>query len=250
MLFGAFCGLGLDLSDSGVASNKRYRYKASTWKNKWRRNRDVVPVLFRAVAGSIKLGRSVTTPLYPTFEKRISDATERILRAQVDPWAFLNSGRPLKLTRFDGQSISHEGIGFEGSPQHVFWGRYIEPFLEDLTVRQIRDAAKEARERDVDGGELLGEVQDLLLAACAKVFRRMAEIDQRLLDMGIPEKLNLRSTDREYSAMRAFIEKHVRAELEMWKGRPWYEGWYERNKFFVWAIGVVVALAGLASRLL
>ena len=196
------------------------------------------------------LDRSVTTPLYPTFEKRIADATDRILRAQVDPWAHLNSGRPLQLAQFDGRPISYEGIGFAGSPQHVFWDGYIEPFLQDLAVQQIRDATREARERDVDGRELLGEVQNLLLAACTRVFRRMAEIDQRLLGMGFPDKVNLRSSDREHSAMQAFIEMHVRAELEMWKGRPWYEGWYERNKFVVWLIGIVVALAGLAGKLL
>jgi hypothetical protein len=32
--------------------------------------------------------------------------------------------------------------------------------------------------------------------------------------------------------MRAFIDKHVRAELEMWKTKPWYEEWYERNTFW------------------
>ncbi|WOB06886.1 hypothetical protein [Piscinibacter gummiphilus] len=192
----------------------------------------------------------MTTPLYPTFEKRIGDAVDVLIRVQVEPWVFLNAGHPMKLSMFDGRPIHYQGIGFEGSPRHVFWGRYIEPFLEDLAIKQIASAVKEARERQVDAKLLLPEVQNLLLAACTKVYRRMAQIDQSLLGKGFPEKVRLRSTTREYEEMSSFIKKHIDAELEMWKPRPWYEGWYERNKFVVWAVGTVIAIAGLAVKFL
>ena len=78
----------------------------------------------------------------------------------------------------------------------------------------------------------------------------MAEIDRNLLGQGFPERFELRPIVRECEVMREFIEKHVRAELEMWRPRRWYEGWYERNKFLVWAIGTLIAVAGLAVKFL
>jgi hypothetical protein len=192
----------------------------------------------------------MTTPLYPRFEKRIGDAVEQLLRNQVDPWAFFNSGRPVRLTGFSGRKIEYEGVGFEGSPRHVFWSGYIEPFLEDLVLQQLTAAVIEARERRVDARLLLPEVQGLLLGACRKVFRRMADIDQRLLGRGYTERVPLRPTENEYMRMKEFIDTHIRSELEMWRQRRRYEEWYEQNKFWIWVIGSAVALAGLAVRFL
>jgi len=78
----------------------------------------------------------------------------------------------------------------------------------------------------------------------------MAEVDRRLLGNGFPEKVPLRNIDPEYHAMGEFIEKHVRAELAMVKPRRTIEQWYEQNKFWVWLIPIVVAVASLAVELL
>ena len=192
----------------------------------------------------------MTTPLYPTFEKRIKDAFDTLINLQIEPWAMFNSGHPTRVTRLDGRAIAYEGIGFEGSPQLVFWSRYIEPFLEEIIVQQISTAASTAREREIDGRLLLLEVEGLLLAMCQKVFTRMAQIDQRLIGKGFPETTPLRSTDNEYGVMKEFIEKHIRAELEMWKKKPWHEGWYERNKSLVWFVGIIVTIGGILVKAL
>lgn len=192
----------------------------------------------------------MTTPLYPIFDKRITDAINQLIKDQIEPWVFLNTGHPLQLKMFNGRIISYQGIGFEGSPRVVFWSQYIEPFLEELTVQQLSAAVKEARERSVDARLLLPEIQNLLLAACRSAFMRMAEIDRNLLGKGFPEKIQLRSTSLEYAAMQAFVNKHVNAELEMWKPKHGYEEWYERNKFFVWIVGIVIAAASLLVKFL
>src|SRR5205807_290395 len=105
---------------------------------------------------------SMTTPLYPTFDKRISDGVRLLIQKQVTPWAFLTAGPPFHVKYFDGKEIHYQGIAFEGSPVHVFWGRYIEPFLEHLCTTEIAAAVAMAKERDVDGKHLLPEVQGLL----------------------------------------------------------------------------------------
>ena len=190
----------------------------------------------------------MTTPLYPIFRKRIEDATERIIQEQVTPWSFLTAGPPFKVKQFSGRDISYQGIGFEGSPSNVFWGRYIDPFLEALAIEEIDVAVTSAKERRVDATLLLPEVQGLLIAAVLKVFRQMAEIDRRLRGKGFPEKVSLRSTESEVNRLSEFIEERIRSELAMWKPRWRVEEWYERNKFLVWLVGTIVAVAGLAVK--
>ena len=132
----------------------------------------------------------------------------------------------------------------------MFWSRYIEPFLEDLAVTQIALAVRDAKERGIDGDKLLQEVEGLLLAACRKTFARMADFDRRLLGRGFPDKIALRSTDREYQAMKDFIEMHIRAERQMWKPKNWFQNWYADNPALVWAIGIAIAVVGAVVGLL
>ena len=161
----------------------------------------------------------MTTPLYPTFQKRISDSVEQLLQNKVTPWTFLNSGKPFRVEKFNGREIAYEGVGFEGSPREVFWARYIEPFLEELAVREIDEAVSLAHERDVDAKPLLLEVQGLLRDGSGRVFTRMAEIDQRLRENGYPGKAPLRRVEHEVQNMDQFIEKRIQAELAMWKAK-------------------------------
>ena len=184
----------------------------------------------------------MTSPLYPTFRKRVDDAIEQMIKKQVTPWSFLTAGPPFRVKMFDGKQIAYEGVGFEGSPRTVFWSRYIEPFLEDLCLSEIRAAVTMAKERGVDARELPPELQDLLSAGCRRVYATMADVDRRLRGRGFPDKVALKSVDPEVAAMGQFIEDQVRAELAMWKPKPRVELWYERNKFWVWAIGILVSI--------
>jgi hypothetical protein len=178
------------------------------------------------------------------FEKRIGDAIDGVLNKQVDPWGFFNAGVPIQLKRFDGRNIGYLGgeLEFEGSPRLIFWSGYIEPFLEDLAVHEIGAAVAAARERGVDAKQLLPEVEGLLLSDCKKVFNRMAEIDQRLRGKGFPNRVQRRSIEDKYNPIKKFIETRIRAELDMWRPRPFYEVWYEKNKFLVWLIGIIVTI--------
>ena len=75
------------------------------------------------------------TPLYPIFQKRIDDAFDDLVKKQIEPWAMLNCGKPMRVMTFNNKQISYEGICFEGSPEKVFWSRYIEPFMEEIDRR-------------------------------------------------------------------------------------------------------------------
>ena len=148
----------------------------------------------------------MSTPLYPTFEKRVADAVTRVITQHVDPWQFMQQRMSVK--RFDGRLISYEGVEFEGSPRHVFWSGYIEPFLQELIVAELAAASAAAKERDVDARKLIPEVQALLLLGCRQVLRKMAEVDHRLRGQGYPEKTDERSTEPELLSLREFLNRH------------------------------------------
>jgi hypothetical protein len=179
----------------------------------------------------------VTTPLFPTFKKRVDDAIEKLIEKQVTPWAFLTAGPPFRISYLDGKPIAYQGIGFEGSPRDIYWGRYIEPFLEALCVLEIGAAVSMAKDRQVDGRLLLLELQGLLSVGFAKVYRRMAEIDQRLLGKGYPERIALRPTVRELETMNQFLNSLIRGELEMWRPKEQammtYRGFIDELRFLL-----------------
>ncbi len=163
----------------------------------------------------------------------------------------MTAGPPFRISAFDGRQIAYQGIGFDGSPREVFWGRYIEPFLEDLCVTELRAAITMARDRSVVARDALPEIQGLLLSGMHKVYERMAEIDQRLRGKGYPHKIARRDTDNEIAAMKRFLSSHVEAELRMWKTKSRLEAWYEHNKALAWIVTLAVGAAvALASKLL
>ncbi len=62
----------------------------------------------------------MTTPLYPTFKKRVDDAFEQVIKQQVTPWTFMAAGPPFSIKSFDGREITYQGIAFAGSHREVF----------------------------------------------------------------------------------------------------------------------------------
>ena len=186
------------------------------------------------------------TPLYPTFENRIDAATRRIIDDQVTPWAFLKSTSNFRIKNFDGKEIAYGHKSYDGSPQLVFWGTYIDQFLDAIAIEEIQLAAKLAAERKVDLKLLLSEVEGLLLSATRKVLDRMVDIDRRLRGNGSPENVKPRSAEGKFNRMRELISAHVASELEMWKPKSRFEEWHERNKFTAWLINTVLAILGLA----
>ncbi len=185
----------------------------------------------------------MTTPLYPTFRKRVDDAIELLIKQQVTPWSFLTAGPPFRIKSFDGRQIAYEGVGFEGSPRQVFWSRYIEPFLEELCVSEITAAITMARERRVDARLLLPELQGLLTAGFERVYARMADVDRRLRGNGFPGSVEPRPVEGAIQAMSHFLDERIRSEIAMWKPKSRVEDWYERNKFWVWVVGLFLSVA-------
>lgn len=189
----------------------------------------------------------MTTPLYPTFQKRINDAFDDLINKQVIPWRFFNSGKPMRVKKHDGKQIHYEGGEFEGSPEQVFWSRYIEPFMEETCVNEIELAVKKAYEKGVDAKLLLPEVEQLLLSGIRKTYKEMAITDQRIKGKGFPDKTPLRPIDNKCNSMKDFIQTRIKSELEMWKPSSKLKLLYKEYEHIVWLIGAILAIGGIIT---
>jgi hypothetical protein len=198
-------------------------------------------------------GPNGPSPISPIMEKFVRDECEKLDRFQITPWAFLKAGPPMRVKDFYGHEICYQGIGFEGSPRHIFWSRYIEPFLEDIVFRAVDQALRLSRERGIHPQRPLLETQGLLNSYVRKTFDRMAEIDRRLRGGGLPGRVALRNTSREQQAMEGFISSRVNAELmstqstrSRWKAM---NEWFREHPLVGWSVTLAVAIAGLLSKL-
>ena len=191
----------------------------------------------------------MASPLWPRFDKAIADETNAIIARQVSPWAHLHApGQPLVVHRFDGSPMSWPGARYEGAPQQAFWRGYIEPFLEQLVVEQLRGAAQAAKDSGVDAAEIIEEVAALLVAACRKVYARMVDVDARLRSEHANATAH-RSTKRELRAMEEFIRKHATATAALAAiaspRTPTFVEYVGRNKYLMILLVLLLVTVGL-----
>ena len=154
-----------------------------------------------------------STPIHSITTKLIRDEWEKLERIQITPWSLLNSGNPMSVLRFDGREIRCEGVTFDGSPRVIFWGRYIEPFIEDISFRVIDQTLALCKEKRLDVRPALAETGKLLKQLVLDAYNRMAEIDQRLRGKGYPQTVGRRNVEPEIVAMSSAIDARVADEL-------------------------------------
>ena len=182
----------------------------------------------------------MATLLFPILEKAVDDIWIRLEREQITPWAFLTAGPPFHVKDFYGKSISYQGIEFEGSPRHVYWARYLEPFLEDATEKIVKETLVLAKEKRQDARPSLNEVAGLLKALTRRAYNRMADIDRRLIGKGYPESVPLRNTEAEVAEMELFIDRRINAEIAMQRPQWKINQFYNEHPFLFWFITLIV----------
>lgn len=185
--------------------------------------------------------------LFPVLEKAVEDAWVRLDRDNITPWVFMTTGPPFQIKDFYGKTIAYQGIEFEGSPRIVFWGRYVEPFLEDIVDRVVNEALGLAQQKQQDAAIVLPEVAGLLKALARRAYARMTDIDCRLRGKGFPQNVLPRSTESEQLAMEAFINRRIAAELAMLKPKWRVNAFYNQHPFLFWFLALA---AGVAATLL
>ena len=145
--------------------------------------------------------------LIPKIHKLLQVEKERILREQVTSWLMGFANGKLETQYFNKKKISYDGIGYEGSPRNVFWGRYIEPFLEDVAERLIAEISKECIENNLNLEEELRALSVNLKNMYIRVFEEMIKIDQRLLGKGYPDRIPKKRRFREIADINIYLDQ-------------------------------------------
>jgi hypothetical protein len=157
--------------------------------------------------------------LLPLIQKIVRDERTRLEREQITPWRMMFASGKGIIHNFYGKAISYSGISFEGSPREVFWGRYIEPYLEDFTLRAIEKISNEATESHLDIEVELNCLSNHLGGLYAATFEEMAKADQVMLGRGFPEKFPKKAVSSEISSMISFLDQHVDMEKKKMRSK-------------------------------
>jgi hypothetical protein len=186
------------------------------------------------------------SPAYSFIREYIELEFEKIEKDKITPWAFLLSGKGLKLTDFFGKEITYAGVEFEGSPREKFWKGFIQPFLEEIVSKSFSETRSFCQTHGVDLKLPLEETASLLKASIERVYQRMSDIDQRLRGKGYPDSVPRYNPEAEEAYSKAFVEERMCAELALTpKRRKTLNTFYEEQKFWFWFIGIVVAIIGV-----
>lgn len=148
------------------------------------------------------------TPLYEKTEQRIDDFYTNLDKEQLTPWIFFHTGKMPEVKKYYGGTIKYSGVEFSGTPILVFWGGFIEPFLEHGIVEILEQVADEALAKQLDPEPCINEAAGLLEGVIAKTYNRMAEIDQRLRGKGDPESVKRKDVSEKIEKMQSYLQRH------------------------------------------
>jgi hypothetical protein len=190
----------------------------------------------------LKIGLRMASEIHSIIANRIHEEGHKLRQDKVDPWFFMTAGPPFQITNFYGKIISYQGIEFEGSPRHVFWGRYIEPFIEDIVERVVTETAQEAIDRHVAIEPALRDAEMYLKQLAQLTYRRMAEVDQRLSGKGNPSSVKPRPVEKEIAGMESLFKERISVELAAPRKARGLEGFFQSNQLLFWGGGIVVAV--------
>lgn len=157
--------------------------------------------------------------LIPKVQKMVQVEKERVIREQVANWLIGFTSGKLETQYFNGKKIVYSGIKFSGSPRDIFWGRYIEPYLEDITERLIKEVSQDCAFNNLNLAEELQPLAESLKSLYLCVFDEMAKVEQRLLGKGYPSRVSKRNVTRKVANMNSYLKQYINMEIEKQKPR-------------------------------
>jgi hypothetical protein len=180
---------------------------------------------------------STKTPLFEKTKQRIEDFYVDIDRNKLTPWSFFRSGKMHGVKDYYGKPIYPGGGGaeFEGSPSKVFWGNFIEPFLEHGIINILEQVATDAKESNLSPELCINEAVNLLDSLITRIYYRMAEIDQNLRGKGDPKSVKRKDVTQEIQKMVDYLEQQQKSITEIAISQSTYaqKGNLLRDKKFV-----------------
>jgi len=145
---------------------------------------------------------------YPEIIFAVENKFKKLSAEKLTPWVFLNTGKMAPIEDFYGRTIQYRGVGFEGSPREVFWGGFVEPFLEDIFVWAFEFALDYAEKRKSDRREPILYTRECLMNGLGLIYNKMQKIDRNLRGKGSPDQVSPRDISREIRKMQAKLDEY------------------------------------------
>ncbi len=145
---------------------------------------------------------------YPEITFAVENKFKKLSAEKLTPWVFLNTGKMASIEDFYGRRIQYQGVGFEGSPSEVFWGGFIEPFLEDIFVWAFEFTLDHAEKRNLDRREPILYTRECLMNGLCLTYNKMQNIDRRLRGKGFPDQVSPRDISREINRMQIKLDEY------------------------------------------
>lgn len=187
-------------------------------------------------------GRAKHTDMYERTKMEVRNLSNRLM-GKLDPWLFIDAGPPFEVTRFDGKPIRYQGVKFTGSPRDVFWGGFIEPFLEDGIINVLDKTAGRCRDANLKPTAYLDEAADRLQGLVRGTYDHMAGIDQRLMNKGGLRSAGRRDVTGKIVRMEQVIDGQLKAtQLSAMSAWRQNRRWSDTTK---WIMGVVATVIGI-----
>lgn len=191
----------------------------------------------------------MNSPAYSFIKKRIELEFQRLEKDKITPWAFFLANKGLRLTDFFGKSVSYVGVQFEGSPRSLFWGSFIQPFLNDIVSNIFSYTRNFCLDRRLNLELPLKETAVLLKTNIEKTYGRMCDIDQRLQGKGYPKSIPRYNAEKEKAVSFHFVEERLAAEFALQtlqtRQKRSLSTIYDEHKFWFWLVGIFIAVLGI-----
>ena len=145
------------------------------------------------------------SPIFNLIQKKIKDEYMNLSKNKVQPWFALHSGKKLRIEDFYGKTINYEGINFEGTPKMTFWDDYIDPFLEDIIIKNIRQTTRLCREYGIAKKKPFSETEELLKTLVYNIYYSMNKLC----------KISFKKLETKIKHMNGFIDKTIDSECKL-----------------------------------
>lgn len=153
---------------------------------------------------------------YPEITFAVENKYKQLNTEKLTPWVFLNTGKMVPIKDFYGRTIHYRGaVRFEGSPREVFWGGFIDPFLEDIFVWAFEFTIDHAKKRNLDRREPILYTRECLTNGLYLIYNEMQKIDRNLRGNGYPDRVSPRDVSQEINKMQIKIDEYRDSVLEV-----------------------------------
>lgn len=144
------------------------------------------------------------TALHPLTTQKLDEEAQP-LKDRIAAWRFFNA-QGIKTTTCEGKHVAISGVKFEGSPQHVFWSGFFEPFMVAASTNTFRWLAEECLKRNLDSSIYFEEAVHLMHELVQRSYQEISQTDRLLRGEGFPSLIQPVDVSGKMEAMNRHVD--------------------------------------------